>query len=193
MNRGSVGGSVTISAVRAKTGFQEPEETVEKWRLWRARPDKIRTQFQVGMETVTAVFVGPQWWSLSPTAGFMTNGGDPSSSHGLGPAEVLVDTPQLLSFLKVRGVSRTTFLARSAYLVAVEPATPERHGPPAVLHALGPGADLYQLYVDAEVGVLLRSQAELGGKPFRVVEVSEMGLNEELDERLFTPGGLAES
>lgn len=162
-----------------------PETTVEHWRLWHAKPNKIRTQFPVGADTVTAVFVGTQWWSWSRSRGFLTNTGGLRSSHGLGPAEVLVETPSLLGSLKLQAVRRTTFLSRSAYLVGAIPAKLDEHAPPFVLHALGAGADRYQLVVDAEVGVVWRSQAELGGDAFRVLEVDELGINEPLDEGLF--------
>ena len=142
------------------------------------------------METVTAVLIGSEWWSWTPSAGLRTNGGDPSSTHGVGPAEILVDTPELLSVIRVRAVSRTTFRSRSAYLVSAEPAKADWNAPPSVLHALGAGADNYQLEVDAETGLLLSTQAELGGQPFRMVDIEEFGLNEQLDESLFTPSGL---
>jgi hypothetical protein len=43
---------------------------------------------------------------------------------------------------------------------------------------LGTGADLYKLVVDAEVGVLLRVQAEFQGDAFRAIEVDDIGVNE---------------
>jgi hypothetical protein len=164
---------------------EPPETTVEHWRLWHAKPDKIRTQFLVGTATVTAVLVGRQWWSWMPGQGLRTNGGDPSSSHGRGPAEVLVEAPSLLSSSRFQSVSRTTFLSRSAYVVGATPATLDEHAPPFVLHALGAGADRYELVVDAEVGVVWRSQAELGGAAFRILEVDELGIDEPLEENLF--------
>jgi len=191
MQRDSNRRSVTqIAAVRAVAEGEEPEETVVKWQLWQAKPDKIRTEFQVGTDTVRALLIGPQWWSWSRSTGLRTNGGDPSSTHGAGPAEVLIDTPGLLSFLRLRAVSRTTFMARSAYVVSAEPAPVHMNAPPSVLHGLGAGADRYELVVDAEVGVLLRSQAERGGQPFRVIEVEDFALNEQPDKRLFTSDGL---
>ena len=162
-----------------------PEATVEQWRLWHAKPDKIRTEFPVGTETVTAVFEGSQWWSWSRSMGHLTNSAGLQASHGLGPAQVLVETPTLLGSLKLQTVSRVTFLSRSAYVVRATPAILDEHAPPFVLHALGAGADRYELVVDAEIGVVWRSQAELGGEAFRVLEVDEFGINELLDDDLF--------
>jgi hypothetical protein len=185
------GGSVSaMSFARATVpgeSTEPPETTVELWNLWHAKPDKIRTQFLVGTETVTAVFVGSQWWSWSPTRGHVTNTGGLNASHGLGPAEVLVETPSLLGSLRLQSVSRTTFLSRSAYLVDAIPAKIDEHAPSLVLHSLGAGADRYELVIDAEVGVVWRSQAEVGGEAFRVLEVDELGIDEPIDDRLFSP------
>jgi hypothetical protein len=170
--------------------MEPAETTVDHWRLWHAKPDRIRAEFPVGMETVTAVIAGPRWWSWSPSTGLRTNAGEPSSSHGLGPGEVLVETPSLLGWLKLQTVSRTTFLSRSAYLVGATPAKLDEHAPPFVLHSLGAGADRYELVVDAEVGVVWRSQAEFEGEPFRILEVDERGINERFEDRLFNHDAL---
>jgi len=52
---------------------------------------------------------------------------------------------------------------------------------------LGTGADIYRLVIDSEVGVLLRSEADLGDQAFRVIEVDEIGVNEPTDEATFDP------
>jgi len=46
---------------------------------------------------------------------------------------------------------------------------------------------VYRLIVDAEVGILLRCQAEFDGEPFRVIEVDEIGVNEILARETFDP------
>jgi hypothetical protein len=183
--RGSVSVISFARAVIPGESTEPPETSVEQWRVWHAKPDKIRTEFPVGTETVTAVFAGSQWWSWSRSMGHLTNSGGLHASHGLGPAEVLVETPSLLGSLKLQSVSRTMFLSRSAYLVGAVPAKLDEHAPPFVLHSLGAGADRYELIVDAEVGVVWRSQAELDGEAFRVLEVDELGINEPLDDGLF--------
>jgi hypothetical protein len=188
------GNSIRLSAFQRDTDeaeFSVPEETVEKWRFWKKKPDLIRTQFQVGNETATAVFVGPQWWSRTPGMGLITNGGSPHSGHGLGPAEGLVDTPSLLSVLRVDDVSNTTFLSRPAYVATAKPANLDEQLSPFVLHALGVGADRYELVIDAEVGIVLRSQADVGGEAFRILEVEEFGIDEVLAESLFSPASLS--
>jgi hypothetical protein len=46
--------------------------------------------------------------------------------------------------------------------------------------------------VDAQFGLVWRSQAELGGETFRIIEVDELGINEPIDDRLFGPDSLDE-
>ena len=187
------GSSIRISAFQRATDeaeFSETDETVEKWRFWKKKPELIRTQFQVGNETVTAVFVGPQWWSRMPGMGLITNDGSPHHGHGLGPAEGLLDTRTLLSVLRIDDVSSTTFLSRPAYVATAKPATQDQHLSPFVLNALGMGADRFELVIDAEVGVVVRSQADAGGEAFQILEVEEFGINEVLDESLFSPANL---
>jgi hypothetical protein len=168
----------------------EPEEVEEGWRLWVERPDWIRTEFSVGgLETVTAVIQGPTWWSWSPSQGARTNGGDARSSHGLGPGEALLEPARLLpaADLTVRG--RGTHLGRSVLLVEARPARIELDdedlGPDVGLHRLGMGADEYQLIVDAERGLLLRSEAKIHGLPFRILEMELVSLDEDLPEDTF--------
>jgi len=182
--------SASVSATVIAEG-DVPDEQVVPWRFWCAKPDKFRAEFQVGPETVRALVVGHEWWTWSRSSGLRTNHGDPSSIHGIGPADVLVDTPQLLSVLRIRGVSRTTFISRSAYVVSAEPASSERDTLSSVLHNLGPSADRYELIVDAAIGVLLRSQAEWRGESFLVLEVEQLAINEHFGEDLFGPDGLA--
>src|SRR5258708_20641025 len=62
-----------------------PETTVEQWRLWHAKPDKIRAQFLVGTATVTAVLVGRQWWSCTPSHVLPPNVAHPHPTHRLWP------------------------------------------------------------------------------------------------------------
>ncbi|MDQ3964170.1 MAG: hypothetical protein M3277_09725 [Actinomycetota bacterium] len=53
------------------------------------------------------------------------------------------------------------------------------------LHGLGSGADAYELVVDSESGVLLRSEALLEGNPFRIVEVESIYFDETLGDETF--------
>lgn len=168
-----------------------PQETREEWRLWLAKPDRIRTHFQVGDAMVTAVFIGDHWWSWSPY-GFKANDGAPNSRHGLGPGEALIYPESHVAFLEMRVDGRTDFLSRPALLVTALPRADEAHDFDLAFHKLGLGADVYKLVVDAQTGILLRSEAQLEGKAFRVVQVDEIAVDERLDERLFDPNLLGD-
>lgn len=50
---------------------------------------------------------------------------------------------------------------------------------------LGTGADRYRLFVDVEVGVLLRSEADFDGEVFRIIEADVIGINEEFSANTF--------
>lgn len=182
--------SVTVmSAFRGGSleGREPPDESLERWRVWLAKPDKRRAKFQVGDEVVTAVFLGGWWWSWSPSRGFITNDGAPNHGHGFGPAEALIDHSQQIASLDVQVDSRATFLSRPAFRVTVVPRQDEPRGFDRTLHMLGTGADEYRLVVDGEIGVLLRCEARFGGDAFRVIEADEFVVDEVLSEGTFDP------
>jgi len=80
-------------------------------------------------------------------------------------------------------IGRTEILGRPAYRLRAVPVGSEDDD---VLHALGSGADEYELVVDAEHGFLLRSEARLGGEPFLVLEITELSLDDDLPPDTFT-------
>jgi outer membrane lipoprotein-sorting protein len=173
-------GTATLHSVafHKVDGGDPPGENREYWRVWLAKPGKRRAEFQVGDEVVTAVFHGSSWWSWSPSRGFITNDGAPNDSHGFGPGEALIDPATHLASLELQKNERTTFLTRPAHVVTALPRQASQPGFNSTFHMLGTGADLYKLVVDAEVGVLLRVQAEFQGDAFRAIEVDDIGVNE---------------
>ncbi len=180
-------GTATLHSVAfRRLGGEEPsDESREEWRVWLAKPDKRRAEFQVGDEVVTAVFHGSSWWSWSPSRGLITNDGATNHSHGVGPGEALIDPATHLSSLQLQMDKRTTFLTRAAFVVTALPRHIGQQGFDPTLHMFGTGADLYTLVVDAEVGVLLRVQAEFRGTAFRVIEVGDIGVNERFADATF--------
>jgi hypothetical protein len=70
-----------------------PEVGEEIWRWWSQEPDRLKVEFAVGNETVTAWFQGSTWWSWSPSQGARTNEGRENVGHGKGPGEALVSRP----------------------------------------------------------------------------------------------------
>jgi hypothetical protein len=77
------------------------------------------------------------------------------------------------------------FRERQAFHVTALPRTDDEHGFNRTLHILGTGADLYKLVVDAEVGLLLRVQADFRGHAFRVIEVDDISVNGRFGDATF--------
>jgi outer membrane lipoprotein-sorting protein len=177
--------NVRSIALKRSDGREPAAESREDWRVWLAKPDKSRTEFQVGDDTVTAVFVGRYWWSWSPSRGFVTNNGAPNHGHGFGPAEALIDPARHLASLQLGDVAMASFRERQAFQVTAVPRTDDEHGFSRTFHILGTGADQYKLLVDAEVGVLLRVQADFRGHAFRVIEVDDVRVNGRFDDGTF--------
>ena len=165
------------------SGEPWPEEGEKAWRWWSEEPDRLKVEFAVGDETVTAWFQGTTWWSWSPSRGAMTNEGRENMGHGKGPGEVLVSPARAARVLGFELLGALTFLARPAFRLRACPFTKGDFD----LNALGRGADEYELVVDAERGFLLRAEARLGTKPFKVLEMTEVAVDAGLPASVFTP------
>ncbi|MDQ1438406.1 MAG: hypothetical protein QOK43_2035 [Acidimicrobiaceae bacterium] len=164
-------------------------EGEEQWRMWVAKPDRMRVEFALGREQVTAVFEADRWWSWSPSSGERTNAHatSPGGAHGRGPGEVLVDPRPIVPTLDMEVLGPSTFVGRSVSMVRAVPVRPADPAHGFALHSLGSGADEYGLLVDDERGVLLRSEARRGGEAFRVVEVTAIEFDRPVPASVFTP------
>jgi outer membrane lipoprotein-sorting protein len=170
---------VRVTASYTHDGSQppEPDESEDHWRLWIERGGRTRTEFSVGPETVSAVFDGPTWWSWSPSRGGMTNRGAENHGHGAGPASVLIDTPQLLSALRLQSLGSDTLLGRDVLRV---------RGVPRVRLGYDPDHGLHSIGVDAERGVAVRIEARFREQPFTVIEMTEVEFDADLPTETFT-------
>jgi hypothetical protein len=178
-------GSIVVS-MRAETVEETPDEGEEVWRLWIDGLDRKRAEFALGMEMMTVVFRGDTWWSWSPRMGRRTNGGRGGVDHGIGPGETLIDPASAVPVLDLHVLDQGHVLDRDVWRVRAVPA-----GDPFAqlmgLYGLGVGADEYELLVDAERGFLVRVEARLEGQPFRVVEITELTVNEPIPPDTFVP------
>src|SRR5580704_15572710 len=59
------------------------------------------------------------------------------------------------------------------------------------LHPMGLGADEYRFALDAQQGVLLRSEARRANRPFLVLEMTEVRFDEHFDADMFAPESLS--
>jgi hypothetical protein len=173
------GGGIVVRA----SGEPEAEESEKSWRLWLEAPDRLRAEFAVGTETVTAWLSGGTWWSWSPSQGARTNEGRQNFGHGKGPGEVLVSPAQIAHVLDLEPLGSLRVLSRPAYRLRARPFAVGDFA----LHRLGSGADEYDLVVDADRGFLLRAEARLRGAAFRVLEMTEVAVDEDIPADIFTP------
>ena len=172
--------------------FTGPLPDRDPWSLWISLPDDVRTEFRVGTEPVTAVIRGSTWWSYSPSRGGLTNDGDEHASHGMGSGYPMTDPAGLSQAFAFGPTTSTTFLDRPALEVSARPVDPESFDFMEGIEVdraqseLGRGADEYRLHIDAERGVVLRSEARLQGRPFRVIEMEQISFDERLPDETFT-------
>jgi hypothetical protein len=118
--------------------------------------------------------------------GAQTNAGRPNVGHGIGPGEGLLDPTAILPAVELEVLGRTEILGRPAHRLRAVPVDgDDDFGPCDALHALGSGADEYELVVDAERGFLLCSEARLRGEPFLLLEITELSLDNDLPPDTF--------
>ena len=175
-------GALVLKAVKV-SGEPEPEEGEQAWRLWWESPARLRSEFAVGTEMVTAWFRGGTWWSWSPSQGARTNEGRHDMGHGKGPGKVLVWPAAIADLLDFELLGTVAVLSRPAYLLRGRPFTRGAFD----LHSLGHGADKYELVVDAERGFLLRAEASFGGELFRALEMTELAVDAVIPAEVFAP------
>ena len=168
-------------------------DSEESWRVWLAGRTTQRAEFKVEDDPYVVVRDGAFWWSWSPRYGRQTNDGRPNMEVGLAPALDLLEPAGALGLLDIEVLNEGRLAGRLAFLVRGVAAetldVPEdlARGAPG----LGAGADEYLLHVDAERGVLLRSEARLRGRPFRIVEMRSVAFDEAFEPGIFDPPGPA--
>jgi hypothetical protein len=180
----------TNSIQFASIGSESPVgQSRSQWHVWLAKPNRTRTEFQVGGHTVAAIVIGDTWWSSS-SGGLRTNEGDPSLTHGFGPAEALIDPGRLLPSLNVEFGGEVEFLGCQAFSVKAQPKLYSDAEASVTATLLGAGADSYEFVVDGESGVLLRLEADLQASAFRVLVVQDIKVNRPLSDSTFDPSQL---
>lgn len=181
-----------VAAVRA-AGPPQPPEHERQVRLWVAKPDRIREEHDGdGGHATLAVQAGSTWWSYSPLTGAMTNDGDERQQHGIGQMfRPLLDPARVMGLFDIEITGRGERAGRSVICAVWRPRALTEHDRFA-LHQLGSGAEAHAIEVDAERGVLLRTEARFAGEPMTVCEALAVTFDAELDPELFrfvAPGG----
>jgi len=121
-------------------------------------------------------------WTFEQCRGIVEKRGAPAgiaqthyASHLLAPCEVICE-------LELIPAGFVEFLGRKSRRVSCQPCRGYRGGG---LARLGEGADEYRLLVDAEIGVVLRTEASFAGQPFLIIEFTEIEFDRPLRDRLF--------
>lgn len=181
------------------SGGPGPAETGETVRIWR-EGQRVRQEHHGGLRDGSyGVVDGPRWWSWSEQMGAMSNRDNTSVGGGGidGGFEVMLDPAALVGVLDLRVVGNSRIAGRSTVTVTAAP-QPEGLSDmrassfPRVfraLHALGSGADSYQLEVDRQRGVLLATTAIRNELPFYTITTLAIGFDEPIpaDTFVFTP------
>lgn len=180
------GGRSTVSyrASRHETGVAESEMLT---RIWLGSSGRVREEREIvagAGEPTIGVRDGDWWWLYSPSEGAVSNGGDSRQVAGIGDrTAVLFDPAPVTPGLDLEVLGRCRVGGRRGIRLR---ATPREAVTPGLLPELDLGAEAYELVVDAERGILLRTEAFAGGEPFSVVEVVDIAFDEKPPRRTFT-------
>jgi len=175
------GGGRSFGVLLLRSQGPEPPPIVEETiRLWLERPDRVREEVE-GEHPRTLVSSGHKMWSRMPKWGAVEH--DVDDEGDLGWQHGMLLTPLALApGLEFEIGAPTTVAGRAGIRVRSLP----RPADEPHLFGLGAaGADEYELVVDLERGVLLRTEARLEGAPFALQEFTELAFDEPLAPELF--------
>jgi len=163
-----------------------PETSEGIVRLWFEKPQRVREEQEGGRRRgVLGIRDGEHWWMYSPESGARSNEDDVAMGSGVGQQyEHFLDPSVFIPGLTFELLGETDVAGRRALRVVGRPRVGRsisRHE----LFRLAPGADEYELAVDAEVGVLLRVLARLDGEEFSSREVTEIAFDESFAPETF--------
>jgi hypothetical protein len=159
----------SIALFGASDSCAQPAEVAETVRIWRDG-ERFRVEHHGGpRDGYYAVVDGPLWWMWDERNGAHSNEDDPSVGSGIGQElQIMLNPVPLLSALRLEPTGSSQIAGRPTVSARGIPRMRDtaRHGPAFELHQLGTGADLYELEVDRQLGVLLAVTAIRDEQPF---------------------------
>ena len=162
----------------------EPVDHEETWRLW-ATPEKRRAKFEVGKELVDVVIEGSTFWSNGHGRS-ITNGGKANYGHGQGDGRNLIRTAEYAGLLHAVELSEGTRIGRHTIEASVTIVDNEDLHRVPVLHGLMIGdAEVLELSIDRERGVVLSASSQFQGAIYRIVEITEVVFDPNFDLDVF--------
>lgn len=169
------------------SGNAEPPEREETLRIWRDG-ERSRDEHHGGDQDGSyAVADGPLWWRWDERNGAMSNQDDPSVGSGIGQElEIMLNPTPLLSSLRFRVTGSSQVAGRATVTAHATPRVQDPRRPrPFELHQLGTGAQLYELEVDQERGVLLAVTAIRDEEPFHKITTLTICFDEPIPAETF--------
>ena len=157
-------------------------------RFWVRKPSSWRceTALKDGSHAIK-INVGDAWWDYSPGEDAVVNQKS-GPLYALGPSPIeqtfreMLDPHRIISEIRIERLDSTTIAGRQAFLVTASP----RKLPGEQAEVLWPGADVYQLAVDAACGILLRVRAMRKGALLGEDHISDVRINEPIPDDVFT-------
>jgi outer membrane lipoprotein-sorting protein len=170
-------GSVAVVSFSDEDDQVPPEEWEVVERLWWERPNRMRRE----SESTVTVTDGASGTHYVPGFGSVVH----ELEHGQAaePPDPLFDPVALLASADLELLGRTVAAGREAIRVRALPRSGDEDW--ADFWGMTGGADEYELLVDAERGVLLRTEARLEGEPVGVTELLEVAFDEQFPEGTF--------
>jgi outer membrane lipoprotein-sorting protein len=179
------GASITSYAVgKARPEPAEYEETV---RIWRAG-GRVRVEYHGGeRDGYYAVADGSLWWVWDERMGARSNRDDPRVGGSIGDElQIMLNPIPLLSSLRFEPTGRSDVAGRPTITAHGTPRSQDpRHGGAFRHHELGTGADLYELEVDQQLGVLLAATAIRNGEPFHSITTLAIRFGQPIPDETF--------
>lgn len=184
-SRQGSGASATYVASSKRTASvpDAPSEQVSRW--WIKKPSRLRHESTLGgghRGNVLMIREGGLWWRMSDLdKRVITNQGSNQVGSGQNLRNrlpVYLDPARIIPTLSFEVLDRRSQAGRPALRARATPRDVE--GPPAFGFA-----DEYDLSVDAEKGVVLRSTSRIDGKPYHRHELTEVEFDLEIPDDLF--------
>lgn len=165
----------------------EPAEEEETVRIWRAG-ERVRVEHHGGFrDGYYAVADGPLWWMWDERSGAHSNQDDPSVGSGVGEElQIMLNPVSLLGSLRFHPTGRSEVAGRPTISAHGIPRRQDpRHAPAFELHELGTGANLYELAVDQQLGVLLAVTAMRDDQPFHRITTLTAAFDQPIPDETF--------
>jgi hypothetical protein len=156
-------------------------------RIWRAG-ERVRVEHHGGeRDGYYAVADGPLWWMWDERNGAHSNQDDPSVGSSAGEElQIMLNPVPLLGSLRFQTSGISEIAGRPTISANGIPRPHDiRHGPSFELHELGSGAEVYELEVDRQLGVLLAVTAIRDGEPFHRITTLSLAFDQPIPDETF--------